>query len=65
VITEGFFTEDEVNSACAHGAEIKSGKGGRRELHFPTAEKYEAWMTEQKELHPNRWADSMKVSVKN
>lgn len=65
MITEGFFTEDEVNSARTYGAKVQSGKGGRRELHFPTGEKYEEWMSKQRELHPNRWADAMRVSVKD
>jgi hypothetical protein len=62
VITEGFFTKDEVTSARRYDAEIMPGKGGRLELHFLTEEKYETWMKEQKELHPNLWVGSVRIS---
>jgi len=62
MITEGFFTKDEVTSARRYDAEVKPGKSGRLELHFLTEEKFETWMKEQKESHPNIWADSVRIS---
>lgn len=65
MITEGFFTNDEVSSARQYGAEVHEAKGNRLELRFPTSDKYEAWLAEQQKLHPNRWADSVRISIKN
>lgn len=64
MITESFFTEDEVVSARSYGAEVKPGKGGRLELHFSTEEDYEKWMDEQRKSHPKRWEDAIRIPVK-
>mgnify|MGYP007107492633 FL=1 len=65
MITEGFFTENEVSDAQELGAIVQEAKGGRIKLDFSTTDACEKWVRQQQELHPTKWADSVRISAKS
>ena len=65
MITEGFFTEDEIKAARELGAVVQQAKGGCIKLSFPTTDTCEKWIIQQRELHPTKWADSVRIPAKD
>ena len=64
MIAEGLFTQDEIDAAKLHGAEVVSTKG-RISLKFPNQNVYDKWVAQQRELHPDKWSQAVRVPVKD
>jgi hypothetical protein len=58
---ESFFAADEIDAAKRHGAVVQVLKFNKTCLTFPCQAAYDAWINEQRTLHPTRWAHSFSL----
>ena len=61
---ESYFTNDEISSAQGFGATVQKLRFNKTCLTFPSQAAYDAWINEQRRLHPDRWANSFSVRKK-
>jgi hypothetical protein len=59
--TESFFTADEITAARRYGATVQSLRYNKTALTFPSQAAYEAWIEEQRVLHPDRWYHAISI----
>lgn len=55
IIVESLYTEDELSAARRFGALVSRSATGAMNLCFPTRTHYRDWLSEQQQLHPERW----------
>tara|TARA_R110000751_G_scaffold41702_1_gene97596 strand:- start:1365 stop:1589 length:225 start_codon:yes stop_codon:yes gene_type:complete len=61
MIIEGHFNKTEIKAANNYKAIVVSLKNGTCKLQFPSAEMYEAWLAEQRQLNPKQWMHYLKI----
>lgn len=61
MIIEGYFYTDEIASATAVGAEIRKLEFGRVAILFETSQIYDRWVSDQSQLHPERWTHCIRL----